>query len=246
MNIKFTVAEGIGPENEAQIRDGLQIAADFLKETYDVVIPVPPVQIISFIRNFDALKTNSNFGCATGTVDKMVFNVGDPCWTQILDISVPTSRKKIAVHEFVHTWQDTLGCVFGKDGPIGRTPPWFFEGMAEYLAQKSIAQYGLTSTSRFNSYVLSYAQQAKKTRDKLKLADVDSGTYTVEQGQYFLPFALTGVAQLVDNHGGLPKLREFCTRAGVSRSGWTAAFAEVFGLTREEFYAEFERYLDRL
>ena len=81
--------------------------------------------------------------------------------------------------------------------------------------------------------------QARETTAPLQSTETYNGLKAADGVGYPLGFMATDF--LVDNFGGLPALVSFYDAIGPGTT-WQDAFWSTFGLSVDEFYAEFEAY----
>ena len=155
---------------------------------------------------------------------------------------------KIAAHEYVHIFQNAHNLYmaadrFGLDAPI-----WMEEGSAEFLALYLADQKGWTSFEQEMAYALEETQDLRDLVPNLTIQDLADDRDRV--GSYCgLCFGVmqyaTGqwaTAWLV-NQSSLDDFF-FTFYPNIYELGVDGAFEEAFGLTMEEFYIEFEKFLE--
>ena len=155
---------------------------------------------------------------------------------------------KISVHEYVHIFQNAHNLyseadVFGLESPI-----WMEEGAAEFLALYLADQKGWVSFEQEMAYALEQTQDLRDLVPDLTIRDLADSRERV--GSYCgLCFGVmqyaTGqwaTAWLV-NQSSLDDFF-FTFYPNVYELGVDGAFEKAFGLTMEEFYVEFEEFLE--
>ncbi len=155
---------------------------------------------------------------------------------------------KIAAHEYVHIFQNAHNLyldadLFGLESPI-----WMEEGAAEFLALYLADQKGWISFEQEMAYALEQTQDLRALVPDLTIQDLADSRDRV--GSYCgLCFGVmqyaTGqwaTAWLV-NQSSLDDFF-FTFYPNVYELGVDGAFEEAFGLTMEEFYVEFEEFLE--
>ena len=155
---------------------------------------------------------------------------------------------KISAHEYVHIFQNAHNLyaeadVFGLESPI-----WMEEGAAEFLALYLADQKGWISFEQEMAYALEQTQDLRDLVPDLTIQDLADSRERV--GSYCgLCFGVmqyaTGqwaTAWLV-NQSSLDDFF-FTFYPNVYELGVDGAFEKAFGLTMEEFYVEFEEFLE--
>ena len=155
---------------------------------------------------------------------------------------------KISAHEYVHIFQNAHNLyaeadVFGLESPI-----WMEEGAAEFLALYLADQKGWISFEQEMAYALQETQDLRDLVPDLTIRDLADSRDRV--GSYCgLCFGVmqyaTGqwaTAWLV-NQSSLDDFF-FTFYPNVYELGVDGAFEKAFGLTMEEFYVEFEEFLE--
>lgn len=238
----YQVGPGVSDFEFEHRKRGLGIADAYIAAAFgDPIFRPLPVVLNASVTETPQLRYD-RFVCGTGSREKMFFEQNFSCAQPHMQADeLGNWRAKGGVHEFVHTWQDTLGCIITPDYRTRRSPAWFMEGMAENLAWRAMlgngySQAGLDRHAAYN------ASQAKQNRDKLRLADVDTNQFTVEQGQYIYYLSYTAVRLLIERSGLVP-FRTYCLSVGRG-TPWQTAFAATYGMTKDAFYAEVDRFLD--
>ena len=155
---------------------------------------------------------------------------------------------KISAHEYVHIFQNAHNLyaeadVFGLESPI-----WMEEGAAEFLALYLADQKGWISFEQEMAYALQETQDLRDLVPDLTIRDLADSRDRV--GSYCgLCFGVmqyaTGqwaTAWLV-NQSSLDDFF-FTFYPNVYELGVDGAFEKAFGLTMEDFYVEFEEFLE--
>lgn len=155
---------------------------------------------------------------------------------------------KIAAHEYVHIFQNAHNLYmaadrFGLDSPI-----WMEEGAAEFLALYLADQKGWISFEQEMAYALEQTQDLRALVPDLTIQDLADDRDRV--GSYcglcfgVMQYAIGqwATAWLV-NQSSLDDFF-FTFYPNVYELGVEGAFEEAFGLTMEEFYVEFEEFLN--
>ena len=140
---------------------------------------------------------------------------------------------KIVVHEAFHNLQWSL--LGGRKlGEPALTPVWVTEGSAEYIAYRTIVEYGLDTLDNVRRV---WIERAKTSSAPLRALETYAGF-----GPQNSPYPLSALAadRLTQERGETLLTAYFETLGrGVS---WQEAFASVFGKGIDTFYTEFEAY----
>ncbi|MGH2492807.1 MAG: hypothetical protein ACRDF9_15025 [Candidatus Limnocylindria bacterium] len=137
-----------------------------------------------------------------------------------------TERKELAAHEYVHTWQYSVG---GRNCMLG--PRWLSEGMAESLAYRSLVDAGLIPAANMDVFTKRQLRNAQY----VTLRSLETA-WPAEAN----PFAVgyLAVDRMLAANGPVA-LRNWCTRVGRGEP-WQSAFTGAFGQSPDAFYASFE------
>ncbi len=145
---------------------------------------------------------------------------------------------KTAIHEYTHIWQFHLGCLGSR-----RLGNWLSEGMAEFVAFEAMIESGEMRRVDVMDHMLFSArvtgQLDRALPDFAKGAIRDIGIWPGHIG--FL--ALHRLAPSASD--GILSLRTFCEDVGQGASV-PEAFEAAFGVSLEDFYADFEQYREEL
>jgi hypothetical protein len=143
----------------------------------------------------------------------------------------PVDRIETLVHEFFHIYQNVM--TGENDSAV---PLWFTEGGAEAVGFLAAAQIGVTDQAEFyavTSYSLTMSPFAGT------LADLENAT---SMGADAYPLAYVAVQYLLGSRGmSVAAIGDVYTRMRDGAS-FDDAFAQVFGLTPDQFSAEFEAW----
>lgn len=226
--ITYRVGTGVGEADTRQIRSGFDIASRYLREELGGDPPRPIiVEIVS---------ETSRFCCSVTKDGNLYFNVAHEQWQRrgMTERDRALDQQKTAAHEYIHTWQSHIGC------PAARTTMWLSEGVAEYVAWQAMVGAGLISASDARTgQVRNPATFDVRMRGILQTCERGSSICGEAYSLFYL-----AVDRLSDR-SGVRALRGLCD-AVASGLPWSTAFATVFGMSVETFYAEFEAYRDTL
>jgi hypothetical protein len=155
---------------------------------------------------------------------------GTACFyiNEVWRTATPYQKPKIVVHEHVHNLQGEIGCFYP------RTPTWFTESMAEYFGYEAVIEAGLVEREPVETIDASVVGRAT---DLPPLQSYEHHGQLGSEPAYTM-FRLAG-AQLARIKGS-GALLTACERA--AQTDWPSAFLAAFGLSVEEFYADFAAY----
>ena len=175
-----------------------------------------------------------------------------PGWAGLAGIPVEDDQT-VLFHEYFHAVQHAHVMPLDHDerdrlmGPV-----WFVEGGAEFMAQstseRSRAAGALPrSRNRDRPWRVEDRMRGKMREGLAELAahpelvwhEVDYGPH----GKAAYDIGAWAVAYLCDKAGADALIDEFYPR--LSDLGWEGAFEATFDMTSQEFYAEFDRFLER-
>ena len=168
---------------------------------------------------------------------------------------------KVFLHEYMHVFQNG-GLVHthelrhpGGDGEDaidkhGFGPVWIEEAAAEYFAQRFATENGFWDTPRLESAFEEALRAARHVRAEwgLSLRDVETrtGQRQVNEkcecgGMLYYETGIVATSWLVNRVGSVEMLRYYTL---VAYKDWQDVFKDVFGLSLEEFYTQFDQWLD--
>jgi hypothetical protein len=129
------------------------------------------------------------------------------------------------------------------DGTKDQIPAWIREGFVQLFASLAIADSNTEKKNYFDYFVSSNMIDTfpnglcTKTLQDFESKDRNWGGSCASSQNFY------AVELLAARHGGFDALFKFVTLFGTSND-WTASFKSAFGISREDFYAEWYDYLD--
>jgi hypothetical protein len=174
------------------------------------------------------------------------------------EVSAAEGRLRTTVlHEYVHVFQnaqtvwpnDLDSDENGRIRVYGHGMVWLEEGSAEFFAQYFAGQKGWTD---YRANMKENLLSARDVREDwgLSLRDVETraGQAKVRElcdcgGQLYYETGTWAAAFLVNRSSVDEFLFDYFPR--LSHDGWEVTFRDVFGLTMDEFYDEFDAFLDQ-
>ena len=129
------------------------------------------------------------------------------------------------------------------DGTKDQIPAWIREGFVQLFAALAISDSNTEKKSYFDYFVSSNMIDSfpkglcTKTLQDFESKDRNWGGSCASSQNFY------AVELLAARHGGFDALFKFVTLFGTSND-WTASFKTAFGISREDFYAEWYDYLN--
>lgn len=227
--VVFQAVAGVTDRDQADVKRGIDLMSSTLEKdlggdatrltvlmTHDGASPPPPPELSGTCCGF--------IGRGTVAID-----VGHTDWTRPDPFLKDATHVKIAAHEYLHAWQDTLGCRIYQ-GPRAVAPAWIVEGISEYLAYRVVIGAGLVDPAPVRRNWIDEAQ----FKSSLRLA----GYETAAPGQP-LPYGILILAN--ERLATKGSYRTFCDGVSSGRP-WREAFAGAYGMSADAFYADFETW----
>jgi hypothetical protein len=240
----YSIEDDVPAEQAAIIESGISAAQQYLDAHVGGDIPAErragmTIEIVS-----DGAGNPEIGGvCCSGLTNggaKPFFDVAHIDWTlpeEGLDQRV--RQTKIAAHEYIHAWQNAVGCLDLYN--TGRMPTWLAEGTAEYLAWQVMFGAGEADRDEQMTRILDIATgEADSGAADYDLARMDFDFRW--QDYYSTIFAVERVVEENTLHSGDPiVLRTMCEgfRAGQSLDTIMAGV----GLDHAAFYESFPQYM---
>lgn len=159
-------------------------------------------------------------------------------WQYYPNVSVPPpafqfyNPRVVILHEYFHTLQSWLS------QRLDSIPTWLVEGSADYFSFRIASDQGLVLTSRNATFDGERADRVTfaKTRQPLSTYESAFGNYDA----YATGFLATDY--LVDNYGSTKSIQDIWVALKDRPRDWKRAFSKIYGISVDQFYAEFEAY----
>lgn len=241
LGFRWDVQQRVPKEDLELIETGMALGVAYTRALYGGAIPPPVRKQISIKVVADGSGNTERGGggaCCTGTsvlthpTPRPFFDVLHPDWSS----APPSYKVKLAVHEYVHAWQATMGCYSVYSQPLG---DWINEGIAEHIAFDAVVGEGLVGTRAEHpvTRALLNARADGSIQHPLSAYDVP-GQSPAHAGH----IGFIAIDMLVEQaHRGKLALRRICERVAEG-AGVDGAFEQVFGISRASFYTEFEEW----
>ena len=170
----------------------------------------------------------------------------DPLQTNFSSLS---NLRKVGSHEVYHVFQEGIladcNCTTEDLGaPLGR---WYLEGAAEYVGYADTWGTSSATRARIQKQFLSIVRDPKVSVPLRAVSTALSGVSTdvgIDAGRVY-PRAYFAVQYLIDRFGEDLVLNQFYGRV-VAAGDWCVAFQQSFGLTEDQFDAQFQAWLTTL
>ncbi|UFN45146.1 hypothetical protein [Nocardioides okcheonensis] len=156
--------------------------------------------------------------------DSICLYVGGDSWRYLVDLDPAVAIGAVA-HEHLHVLQGQLGCL---PDAADREYAWWTEGTATYYSWRELILAGLVTEEQAKDYQEEFADTDERLQPLSAYEESMGGDKA-----YF--FAARAAAEL-DRRAGGQGFVAFCTQAS---HGWREAFADVYGIEVDEFYAQF-------
>ena len=223
--------EGLAPEALAIVEETIPIAFEALGESGPLVVHVyasADTYVASYDpRSQDRARADIDGG-AVATGGAGAIRIYGP---RFLDRDA-TTRRLIVLHEYFHTVQARLSA--GRGGSI---PLWLREGTARYV------EYGVAGDHGYVDYGRRRSAEVRAARglESLQAYEDQGGpTFRGESGgAYVLGFLASEYLESLKGRQAVQ--RDFWAALRTS-ADWRAAFTTVFGVSVDQFYADFEIY----
>lgn len=236
----YEVDDNVPNEQVHLITSGIQMAATYLRDMLGADIMAADrgmsrVKIVAsgFGNQEQGAGGSSATALSAGSPRaRLFFDVKHPQWmSQQLDVD----RQKIAAHEYAHGWQNSLGCLSFNHQPL---PGWFNEGVAEYVAYSAAVRAGVMNHDDVMQFMAELAVATGEAAVPLESLEYPGESYSLWPGN----IGFFAVHQLVDRSpSGVPSLRIVCEDVAFGATV-DEAFEDAFGLTRQQFYKDFESF----
>ena len=237
--VRWEIGDKVSSDHRNEAMQGVQLAHD-----YSVLLGMPKTQSEVTIHMYNdieklisayARETNSsmerartlweNDFVAAAPKDQIFVNASN-VWYQN---TKPKYRMKVIAHELIHAYQNDMRGLNVSGGGLG----WLTEGIAEYLAYKSLSEGGILSyESERNSRIVFDAKRVDKPLSEMEKQEGYRGV----SGAYN-HFLLA--AELLAKNSGESNLLKYHALQD-SKTTWQEAFEKAFGTNVGKFYDLFE------
>lgn len=143
--------------------------------------------------------------------------------------------QKTGVHEYGHIWQTSAGCRINYHTSPPDMPLWLVEGGIEWLAFEAAIRDRLISRAWAFWYVARENTDPSNTPPSLR--DLERSSSLSSWAYQYGAFASS---YLLESRG-LASYGRFCNEMRTG-STWQTAFLRTFGVSVDQFYADFEQW----
>lgn len=222
-SLTYIFDAGVSDQDKADIRDGAALGSAFGTNA----IGNDPARNITV----SVHKGNSPYGscCFASSSTQIDIYVDHIVWNSsyVAPGLVGVERRKVLVHEYVHTLQYARRCVGSPKVPV-----WLYEGMAEYSGFAAVIGAGLISSAQVRAYEIGGLRQTPSTTT-LQSSEAKAADWPVS-------LSYMAVDQLLIEKS-MSTLGVFCDAVAIGRD-WHDAFVIAFGFSVADFYVRFEAY----
>ena len=226
----------ISEERQAEIRLAIEDVMTFYDDRHDIVVPKFSLYISQDLEAADTRYRELTGGQSMfleGWQGGFVTSIRETGLVGFIaagsvdegDIELRT----LLAHEYYHLIQLHI---LRAAGASASSPPWLVEGMARYNEDLYRQQRtSFDARTRWASISLNYEAPFEHAASGFNISHYEIAAFAIDW--------------LVDHSGNRDSHLEYW-RSLPSGSGWQDAFAAAFGLTPEDFFAEFEEYRTEL
>ena len=245
MGFTFDVGPDVPADQVEAIKTGLQIAQNYFDLYLDGGIPEDArkgitVKIVATGQgNQDPGgrgRSYTTFGDASDpSVPRPFYDVAHDNWAEMR----PRSKTYVVMRHYMRLWQHQSGCHSRHNRwPLGR---WLNEGISRYLLIEIQIKGGYVNRSRFieEEVLVGVRSRGELSRPLRDFEGSDVSTNPINVGY----LAVDRLVQSAPD--GILSLKTVCEEAG-SGASLPEAFETAFGISLEDFYAEFDEYRKEL
>ncbi len=215
-SIQYTFDDDVDPREQALIQLGVRAGEDYANDHFG---GAASRTVFVHVAN-----DNSCINGATAIGYEICVNAVSDSWVAL---SPDYLKLKVLAHEYFHVWQHDLFCY--------REPQWLYEGMAEWFGYQAIVSAGLV-----DPVAASVERQVLLQEEPIHtpLSEQEGAAVAPQPADYALwSFA---AQRLMSGHTDAD-VRTFCAGKGEGLT-WQESFEEAFGMSVEDWYAEFEEW----
>ena len=210
------VARLVSEEDRQRVLDGLAAARTFIDREFGAVERSICLEI----------RATAQRGGAAVTIENRVIVFTQPGgWSR----PYPWLLSRATAHEYVHVWTAEVAGNFAPSNSIAYGPGWLVEGIAEYLSMRMVLEAGIAPADEAETFTNTLLRLSNATLAELEdLPLPNAEDYAVAE------FAVSQLMQGVE----LSALERYHIALG-RRVAWPAAFAQIFGISPNQFYQQF-------
>ena len=234
--VSLEIDPAVDSEDAEKLHEGIRVMDFYLNQWFGRGINKKVLMTV------DASSKNSLVVEQNGQMVALL-HTNEPLWQQFRQFIVQyrmDMRSRFAAHEYVHYYQRDAGC--GRIYlPQENTLKWLMEGEAEWLSYTALNKAGQLPFYTGLEQILKI--QYQQNQGGLKPLSAYEKVATADVVSSYSYFALA--LELLMKNRDIKTLDNFCTNIGQKESV-PAAFEKAFGISLENFYVEFEKYLATL
>lgn len=237
VKLNYDIGPGVVVTDVNIIKSGISLGQSELQSRYggDIRRPVNNPLTVKIVSGSTAELADGCCQALNESGAQPYFNVGHDLWLNMYLGNL--GREMASGHEYVHAWQNSLGCLTLHDQPL---PDWLYEGEAEFIPhQQKIAKGELDNQVTRYFY---YASAKGTGQLGASLESQEHPPHFTWPGHVGY-LATERLAQQAPS--GILSLRKVCEQISLG-SSVDQAFQTAFGQTRADFYAAFPAYIDSL
>ena len=231
--VSLEIDPAVDSEDAEKLHEGIRVMDFYLNQWFGRGINKKVLMTV------DASSKNSLVVEQNGQMVALL-HTNEPLWQQFRQFIVQyrmDMRSRFAAHEYVHYYQRDAGC--GRIYlPQENTLKWLMEGEAEWLSYTALNKAGQLPFYTGLEQILKI--QYQQNQGGLKPLSAYEKVATADVVSSYSYFALA--LELLMKNRDIKTLDNFCTNIGQKESV-PAAFEKAFGISLENFYVEFEKYL---
>ena len=234
--VSLEIDPAVDSEDAEKLHEGIRVMDFYLNQWFGRGINKKVLMTV------DASTKNSLVVEQNGQMVALL-HTNEPLWQQFRQFIVQyrmDMRSRFAAHEYVHYYQRDAGC--GRIHlPQENTLKWLMEGEAEWLSYTALNKAGQLPFYTDLEQILKI--QYQQNQGGLKPLSAYEKVATADVVSSYSYFALA--LELLMKNRDIKTLDNFCTNIGQKESV-PAAFEKAFGISLDNFYVEFEKYLATL
>ena len=234
--VSLEIDPAVDSEDAEKLHEGIRVMDFYLNQWFGRGINKKVLMTV------DASSKNSLVVEQNGQMVALL-HTNEPLWQQFRQFIVQyrmDMRSRFAAHEYVHYYQRDAGC--GRIYlPQENTLKWLMEGEAEWLSYTALNKAGQLPFYTDLEQILKI--QYQQNQGGLKPLSAYEKVATADVVSSYSYFALA--LELLMKNRDIKTLDNFCTYVGQKESV-PAAFEKAFGISLDNFYVEFEKYLATL
>jgi hypothetical protein len=234
----WDIAPNVPEADVIDIRTGISLAGSYLSNVLGGDIPdaFRQTMTVKLVATGNGNQEPGGGGsCCTGLSDgdpngRPFFDVFHEHWDRAQSPSpywtLQVDKWRTAAHEYTHAWQNSLGCLYKNNQPLG---DWLNEGIADYVGHHALVSAGIMNSSLISEDIKGKAKNAGQTDIPLQTFESDPPTWPGHIGYLAVDWLVN------QSPVGIQSLANICTLVASGNSG-DDAFEQAFGIAKADFY----------